>query len=357
MRVSVVDFEFPEPDRSSGGHRMSELVAMMVGAGHEVSFLAFDYWRRWGEQDGRYRGALESMGVRCAFEPGDGVGAVSAAFFQEAMPDVAVLSRYYVFNCVAPYLQIALPSCRLVLDTVDVHHVRERRMLEVKGFGDPEGVMRGEAAALGVADRTWAVTGVDAEACRRWARDVVVVPNVHQPVPGGLPRGERSGVVFVGNYEHRPNWDGVWWFSNHVLPMVSGGEPFRAVGAGLAEDGYGDWRDVECVGWVPDLAAYLGGCLVAVAPLRFGSGMKGKIGDYLAAGVPTVTTSVGAEGMGLADGREVLVRDEPRDFAEAVSTLCRDESLWGSMGAAGREWASGFSREAVAPGLEGALAF
>jgi glycosyltransferase involved in cell wall biosynthesis len=62
--------------------------------------------------------------------------------------------------------------------------------------------------------------------------------------------------------------------------------------------------------------------------MRFGAGMKGKIGDALSHGLPVVTTTVGAEGMYLRDGEEALIADTARDFAAAVVRLYRDESLW-----------------------------
>jgi glycosyltransferase involved in cell wall biosynthesis len=350
VRISVVDFEFPEPDRSSGGHRLFELVAMLVGMGHEVSFLSFDYWRQWNRQDAKYKAALETMGVVCAREPRDGVGEVASGFFQDAMPDVAVLCHYYVFNVMAPYIRMTAPSCRLILDTVDIHHVREARMLAVKGFGEPEKVKIGETAAIAAADRVWAITEVDAAVAREWAKDVAVVPNVHPSEPEGKSFEERDGIVFVGNYAHKPNWDAVWWFSNHIMPIVEQTGcrlPFKAVGAELDPKGYKDWRNVRCEGWVKDLAAYLRGSRVGVAPLRFGSGMKGKIGDYLANGLPCVTTSIGAEGMGLENGKEVFIADEREDFANAVAFLGSDKRLWGRMSVAGMEWAARFSPERV----------
>jgi len=78
---------------------------------------------------------------------------------------------------------------------------------------------------------------------------------------------------------------------------------------------------------VPDVTPYLDSHSVAMAPLRFGAGMKGKIGQALAAGLPVVTTSVGAEGMDLEDGKTALIADSPEAFAKAVVRLCTDRHL------------------------------
>jgi O-antigen biosynthesis protein len=79
---------------------------------------------------------------------------------------------------------------------------------------------------------------------------------------------------------------------------------------------------------------------ISVAPLRFGAGIKGKVCEALAAGLPVVTTSVGAEGMGLASGDEVLLEaDTPETYAAAVVRLLRDDALWARLAEGGRAYA------------------
>ena len=87
-------------------------------------------------------------------------------------------------------------------------------------------------------------------------------------------------------------------------------------------------RDVVAVGYVPDLTPYLDLCRVFVAPLRYGAGMKGKIGQSMSFGLPVVTTSIGAEGMSIVDGKHVLIADYPAEFASAVVRLYTDGLLW-----------------------------
>ena len=84
-------------------------------------------------------------------------------------------------------------------------------------------------------------------------------------------------------------------------------------------------------GYVRHLAPYLESTLVSVAPLRFGSGMKGKIGEAMAWGIPVVTTTIGAEGMGLQDGVDALIADTSEDFAERVIQLHEKPELWDSL--------------------------
>jgi len=94
-------------------------------------------------------------------------------------------------------------------------------------------------------------------------------------------------------------------------------------------------QDVIVTGWVKELDPYLDGARVFVFPLRYGAGIKGKIGESMAHGLPVVTTTVGAEGMGLEDGREALIADRPEEFAAKVVELYTRKDLWQSLSRAG----------------------
>lgn len=85
-----------------------------------------------------------------------------------------------------------------------------------------------------------------------------------------------------------------------------------------------------------------------VAPLRFGAGVKGKIGEALAYGLPVVTTDIGAEGMGFQNGHQAMVRNDPQSFAKAIVEIYRDAALWERLSRNGREHiAAHFTREVV----------
>ncbi|MDX1412368.1 MAG: glycosyltransferase family 4 protein, partial [Nitrospirales bacterium] len=90
-------------------------------------------------------------------------------------------------------------------------------------------------------------------------------------------------------------------------------------------------EDIVIVGYVPDLSEYLKGLRVAVNPLRYGAGIKGKIVTSMAYGLPCVGTSLAFEGMGLTDEEDVLIGDTPEQFAQAVVRLYCDENLWRNL--------------------------
>jgi glycosyltransferase involved in cell wall biosynthesis len=98
-------------------------------------------------------------------------------------------------------------------------------------------------------------------------------------------------------------------------------------------------EDVIIAGFIEQLTPFLDQRRLAVAPLRFGAGIKGKIGTAMAAGLPSVASAVAAEGMGLTSGENIVVADGAEDFARAVALLYNDGDAWQKVSSAGIEFA------------------
>ncbi len=159
-------------------------------------------------------------------------------------------------------------------------------------------------------------------------------------IPGtSVPFAQRDGMVFVGGFQHGPNVDAVDYFVAEVFPRIReelAGARFLIVGSRAPERfrSFGV-AGVEFVGFVEKLAPLLDRCRFSVAPLRYGAGTKGKIYTSLSHGLPCVSTTIGAEGMGLVPGADVLVADTPEELARQCVRLHRDEVLWNTLSANG----------------------
>ena len=138
-------------------------------------------------------------------------------------------------------------------------------------------------------------------------------------------------MVFVGDYRVPPNVDAVQYFCRDVLPLIHAKvQPvhFLLVGNAPTPDVEALASDrVTVTGYVPETAPFLQRSRVSVAPLRFGAGMKGKVGEAVAHGIPVVTTSVGFQGMEAKHEEDVLVADNPAEFADCVVRLFQDRAL------------------------------
>jgi glycosyltransferase involved in cell wall biosynthesis len=143
---------------------------------------------------------------------------------------------------------------------------------------------------------------------------------------------DRQDLLFIGSFAHRPNQDAMLFFLREVYPLVRKSLPtvrLDIIGdfASAAIKAY-DSEDVRIRGYVPDVEPYLQNARIFIAPLRFGAGIKGKVGEAMAHSLPVVTTSIGAEGFGLTPGLDVMIGDDPTSFAEAIHQLYLQKELW-----------------------------
>ena len=361
--VLVCDHKVPEPDVDSGSLRMWSILRLLVESGCPTSFYPAGGWR-----NDRYLYRLQGLGVEVQ-DPGKGPSAAWEG--REGMYDLVVTSRPDITMKLMETITRHFPNALLLFDTVDLHSLRERRSVE---FVHPAAaaeqrrratrVAEQEQSAICSSDLVATVTEEEASYVRSQFpnRSVVVLPNVHE-VSCALelnPRA-RSGLCFIGGYEHPPNIDAVKWLVQGILPQIAlslGAAPHLTLLGSfpppevLALEGAG----IEVPGYLADVSRYFLSARVFVAPLRYGAGMKGKIGQAMAFGLPVVTTSLGAEGMDLQDEKDVLIADDARTFAEAVALLYRDDDLWLRLSARGLEIvAERWSPEAMAKRLEALL--
>ena len=149
-----------------------------------------------------------------------------------------------------------------------------------------------------------------------------VTPNSYPAVGADVrTRTWSPTLLFVGSMGYEPNRSGVAWFARHVLPSIRrrhADAVFRIVGSGPPLDpAITDLDGVESVGPVDDVGAELGRAAAAVVPIRWGAGTRIKILEAIAHRLPVVSTTIGAEGLGLSEERHLLLADDEGGFAEA----------------------------------------
>ena len=165
--------------------------------------------------------------------------------------------------------------------------------------------------------------------------------NIHSlPLILNIPGTEytyesRKDILFVGGFQHHPNVDAMVYFVKEIMPMIRlklpgvvlnivGSKPPKEIES-LAS------RDVIILGFVKDLRPILDKSRLLIAPLRYGAGVKGKVGTAMAHGLPVVGTEIAAEGMALKHKNDMLIANDPKRFAASVVELYKDPILWSKL--------------------------
>lgn len=364
MNVLVVS-PYPLFDRASGDLRFFQMLEMMSAHGHRVDLcpVGQDWQRPHVGEEGiaRYRAALAGIGVNTL--PADVLGALRS----RSGYDLVIFEFFYYAMQWMEAARLYQPQARMVVDSVDVHYLRLRAKARLTGLASDlasaEETREKELAVYRTADMVITVTADDASALLAEipALCVDVVPNihpVHEPLsvlPGGPMR-----AIFVGSFRHEPNVDGIEFFCREVWPQVRATLPdatLDIVGdAPPASIQTSEEAGIKVHGWVEETAPYLRSATISVAPLRFGAGMKGKIGEAMSHGLPVITTTVGAEGMGFTHGRDILIADSASAFAQAMLQLHADPTLRDALAKAGHAFIRDrYGRTAVSSIVHGAL--
>jgi len=274
--------------------------------------------------------------------------------FEGSIEDALQGRRYEVgiiehFWCAPYWHQVSKVCDRTVLDLHNVESVLHGRSAEAERHATAFAHHIFREASLEL-ERDWlprfsqvlATSEHDAELARAIApkAHVTVYPNAIPSTPLPAP-GNEDVIVFSGNMEYHPNRSAVRFFRREVWPKLRERWPglvWRLVGKNpeaVRQFTSGDSR-IEVQGQVDDAVKELARAKVAVVPLLAGSGTRVKVLEAWAAGLPVVSTTIGAEGLPVRDGEHILLADSAVTFASAVSRLLACSDLRSQLGRAGR---------------------
>jgi glycosyltransferase involved in cell wall biosynthesis len=341
-RILVIDHRLPTPDRDGGSVRMMEMLRALARSGHRVTFIPDnlaampDYLER-----------LQSIEIEVIHRP----YYVSAEEYLREHGhefNLAIICRLPAAARHFTTVRRLAPRAKIVFDTVDLHFLRSEREVRVSHDESLEaataGVKRQELRLARWADVTLVVSPIEKAIleAERPGIDVRIISSIiplgDVPIPGF---DGRRNIVFIGCFEHTPNADAVLYFAREIFPRIHHRLPdavFQVIGPHappevrrLASP------NIEVLGYVPDVRPLFDRARLSVAPLRFGAGVKIKVSQSMAFGVPAVVTSIAAEGLHLVDGQNALFADDPERFADAVVRLWTSRELWEALSTNGLE--------------------
>jgi glycosyltransferase involved in cell wall biosynthesis len=321
----------PEPDKDAGSNAAFQHILALQRLGYKVTFIPGDNMAKIDP----YTAELQRRGVECLYHPF--YFSVEDVFRKRPVPfDLVYLHRYSNASKYGGMIRQHFPKARILYSVADLHFLRLERQAEVEN--DPvlrqkaEQMRRLELGAMFFVDCVIVHSAVEAALLAKLAPaiDVRVIPWTIEPREIAPSKAERPAVAFIGGYRHEPNIDAAKWAVQSLMPQLRKEVPgieLLLVGSHMpAEVSALVEKDVVPLGYVPSLDSVFERTVLTIAPLRYGAGLKGKVLESFAAGIPCVMTTIAAEGLDLPKAMQSLVVDEPEEIAARVAKLCRDKT-------------------------------
>ncbi|CAG4927985.1 unnamed protein product [Acidocella sp. C78] len=360
-RAYFIDDTVPTPDLDAGSNAAVAHMRALQALGYKVTFMPADNM----EDHQPYTASLRKIGIECLHAP---YARSVEQVFRDALvaPDLVYIHRYSNAAKYAMLTRRYFPKCRIVYSVADLHFLRLERQAAVAP-GDPHTVglvaqKAGELAVMRVVDAVIVHSSAEARLLGELVPEIAthVVPWAVRPRPTPAPFAQRAGIVFVGGFQHPPNVDAVRHYADDILPALRARLPAATssiVGSRMPEAiARLHERGLAMVGYVPDLADVLHRARCTVAPLRFGAGIKGKVLESFAHGLPCVMSPVAAEGLDLPAPLDWLVAGTAADFAAKIVRVHEDEALNQCLAEAGLAFvAARYSEAATRAALAGAV--
>lgn len=355
-RVLILGYVWPEPRSSAAGSRMLQLLKLFLRQGWQITFAS-------AAQLSEHRFDLTTLGVK------EKVVALNCSSFNdflvELKPELVLFDRFFTEEQFGWRVAQTCPDAIRVLDTEDLHSLRavrekivkaaqkqtisesEKYALELLADNDEQAcaLMRDEEMALREIAAIFRsdLSLIISTAEHKLLQNQFSVPEnilLYCPfladalMPTLIPWAQREHFISIGNFRHAPNWDAVLSLKHSIWPRIRARLPraqLHIYGAYLppkASALHNAAQGFYIRGWAEDARVVMTLARVCLAPLRFGAGLKGKLLEAMECGTPSVTTSIGAEGMHGALPWGGAVAHASVDFAAAAVTLYEDEDLW-----------------------------
>lgn len=356
MKILVIAHVWPEPCSSAAGGRTMELLRLFRGQDWQVSIASSAAFSV-------HRADLSALQIE---EHAIKLNCDSFDLFLSAyQPEMVLFDRFFTEEQFGWRVEKQCPNALRVLDTCDLHSLREARhallklaqaqwtnerdrqrasavTAEMPALYEQmatDDLTQREIAAIYRCDLSLMISAFEFELLQThfgvpaylMCENNLMLANIPNTIPSFR---QRQHFISIGNFRHAPNWDAVLWLRYVIWPKIRAQLPqgqlhvYGAYPPPKAMQLHNPEQGFLVTGWVADAQQAMAGARVCLAPLRFGAGIKGKLADAMACGTPSVTTEIGSESMCGALPWGGAIANTADDLVSAAVDLYRDESSW-----------------------------
>jgi len=334
IRLLYIDRAIPKPDQDGGSRDADLLLDIFNSLGYAVTFLPCNL-----QYEKDYFESLIERNIEVLCYPE--VASIDNWLSDNAKNfDICFLSRGPVVWPYLATLKSTAPDTKLIFYTVDLHFLREIRQSDYQVDTNSKTMALKtkfmELELIKQCDLTITLSNEELYTIRNelYQANLIKLPVIFNDFPGAKSGfSQRKDILFIGNFTHQPNIDSVMFFANKIFPLIHIKHPdicFKIVGADAPKQilKLQDTPGIKILGYVRDLEPVMESIRVTIAPIRYGAGIKGKIGTSFCYGIPCVATDIAVEGMNLTNGHNIMQANTPEEFAQAVIRTYSDEQLW-----------------------------
>lgn len=350
--------DFPTHDKDSGSNRLKEIILIYKELGYNCILFAPHMF-----EDNTYVQFYQQLGV-IVFVENNKYKNIYEFLSSFKNVDYVWFNGPLALNLFYKKMENILPRTKFMYDMVDIHFLRYKRAIELEPARislkkNYKHFFRLETVIAPQLDYIVAISDKEKDTMAQYAdkNKIITISNIHYPKIDISERknfNESKGIIFIGSI-HEPNIDAVKFLYEKIMPLVWKTNPeleVSVIGNVADKLDIKQYPKFKFLGFVESIEEHFMNSRIMVAPLRFGAGVKGKIGQAFEYFFPVVTTDIGAEGMQLTDQKNVLIANDEKTFAEAIIQLNNNEELWNTLSKNSVDSLKPFSIEAVSNTLK-----
>ena len=339
MKLLIIGFVWPEPTSSAAGSRMMQLIQVFQSQNYHITFVS-------AAAESEHAVDLNQLGVdikniqlnHSSFDE----------FVKELQPRIVIFDRFMTEEQFGWRVAEQCPNALRVLDTEDLHSLRKTRQecfkknteFSTKKWLQAD-ITKREIASIYRCDLSLIISKYEMQLLQNVLKIdesllhylPFMLDEIRETDIKKLPSfEERQHFVTIGNFRHEPNYDSVLYIKEIIWPLIKKQLPkaemhvYGSYPTQKVTQLHNEKEGFLIKGWADDANEVMQNARVCLAPLRFGAGLKGKFITAMQNGTPSITTSIGSEG--LEDGFGGFIEDTPEDIVEKTIELYSNETLW-----------------------------